>query len=66
METEPRLVSPTADDIFAEQNKRKEFKSFSDMLNFLSFAKPPAHQAREGHNKRGEYVYELVYVQEDV
>ena len=63
-EQEIKLLEPTADDVFSEQNKRKIFRNKSAMCDYLSMTKAVAGQFRIG-NMNGVDVYELVYISED-
>lgn len=63
-EQEVKLLTPGADDIFSEQNKRKIFRNKSAMCDYLSMTKAVAGQFRIG-NMNGTDVYELVYISED-
>lgn len=63
-EQEIKLLEPTADDVFSEQNKRKLFRNKSAMCDYLSMTKAVAGQFRIG-NMNGVDVYELVYISED-
>ena len=63
-EQEIKLLEPTADDIFSEQNKRKIFRNKSAMCDYLSMTKAVAGQFRIG-NMNGVQVWELVYISED-
>ena len=64
IEQEIKLLEPTAEDIFSEQNKRKIFRNKSAMCDYLSMTKAVAGQFRIG-NMNGTDVYELVYISED-
>ena len=64
IEQEIKLLEPTAEDIFSEQNKRKIFRNKSAMCDYLSMTKAVAGQFRIG-NVNGTDVYELVYISED-
>ena len=59
-----KLLTPGADDVFSEQNKRKLFKNKTSMCDYLSMTKAVAGQFRIG-NMNGTDVYELVYISED-
>lgn len=63
-EQEIKLLEPTADDVFSEQNKRKIFRNKSAMCDYLSMTNAVAGQFRIG-NMNGTDVYELVYISED-
>lgn len=63
-EQEIKLLEPTAEDVFSEQNKRKIFRNKSAMCDYLSMTKAVAGQFRIG-NMNGTDVYELVYISED-
>ena len=59
-----KLLTPGADDVFSEQNKRKLFRTKSALCNYLSMTNAVAGQFRIG-NVNGTDVYELVYISED-
>ncbi len=59
-----KLLTPGADDVFSEQNKRKLFKNKTSMCDYLSMTKAVAGQFRMG-SMNGTDVYELVYISED-
>lgn len=59
-----KLLEPSLDDIFSEQNKRKIFRTKSAMCDYISMTKAVAGQFRIG-NMNGVDVFELVYVSED-
>ena len=59
-----KLLTPGADDVFAEQNKRKIFRNKSAMCDYLSMTNAVAGQFRMG-SMNGTDVYELVYISED-
>jgi len=63
-EQEIKLLTPGAEDVFSEQNKRKLFKNKTSMCDYLSMTKAVAGQFRIG-NMNGTDVYELVYISED-
>ena len=63
-EQEVKLLTPSAEDVFSEQNKRKIFRNKSAMCDYLSMTKAVAGQFRIG-NMNGTDVYELVYISED-
>ena len=63
-EQEVKLLTPSAEDVFSEQNKRKLFKNKTSMCDYLSMTKAVAGQFRIG-NMNGTDVYELVYISED-
>ena len=63
-EQEIKLLEPTADDVFSEQNKRKLFKNKTSMCDYLSMTKAVAGQFRIG-DMNGVQVWELVYISED-
>lgn len=64
-EQEIKLLEPTADDVFSEQNKRKLFKNKTSMCDYLSMTKAVAGQFRQCVTASGQLVYELVYISED-
>ena len=55
-----KLLTPGADDVFSEQNKRKIFTSKTDMCNYISMVRCSAAQFRMGY-RGGVLVWELVY-----
>lgn len=59
-EQDIKLLEPTADDVFSEQNKRKIFTSKIDMCNYISMVQCTAAQFRMGY-RGGLLVWELVY-----
>ena len=59
-----KLLTPGADDVFSEQDKRKIFRTKSAMCDYLSMTKAVAGQFRMG-SMNGVDVYELVYISED-
>jgi len=59
-----KLLTPSADDVFSEQNKRKIFRNKSAMCDYISMTKAVAGQFRMG-SMNGIDVYELVYISED-
>lgn len=59
-----KLLTPGADDVFSEQNKRKLFKNKTSMCDYLSMTKAVAGQFRIG-DMNGVQVWELVYISED-
>lgn len=59
-----KLLTPGADDVFSEQNKRKIFRTKSAMCDYLSMTNAVAGQFRMG-SMNGTDVYELVYISED-
>ena len=59
-----KLLTPGADDVFSEQNKRKIFRNKSAMCDYISMTKAVAGQFRMG-SIDGTDVYELVYISED-
>ena len=59
-----KLLTPGADDVFSEQDKRKIFRTKSAMCDYLSMTKAVAGQFRIG-NMNGTDVYELVFISED-
>ena len=63
-EQEIKLLEPTADDVFSEQNKRKLFRTKSALCDYLSMTKAVAGQFRIG-DMNGVQVWELVYISED-
>ena len=63
-EQEIKLLTPGADDVFSEQNKRKIFRNKSAMCDYLSMTNAVAGQFRIG-NMNGTDVYELVFISED-
>ena len=63
-EQDIKLLEPSADDVFSEQNKRKIFRNKSAMCDYLSMTSAVAGQFRTG-NMNGADVYELVYISED-
>jgi len=63
-EQEVKLLTPGADDVFSEQNKRKLFKNKTSMCDYLSMTKAVAGQFRIG-DMNGVQVWELVYISED-
>ena len=63
-EQDVKLLEPTADDVFSEQNKRKLFRTKSAMCDYLSMTSTVAGHFRMG-NMNGTDVYELVYISED-
>lgn len=63
-EQDVKLLEPTADDVFSEQNKRKIFRNKSAMCDYLSMTKAVAGHFRIG-NMNGTDVCELVYISED-
>lgn len=64
IEQEIKLLEPTADDVFSEQNKRKIFRNKSAMCDYLSMTKAVAGLFRVG-DMNGVQVWELVYILED-
>lgn len=64
-EQEIKLLEPTADDVFSEQNKRKIFRNKSAMCDYLSMTKAVAGQFRQCITASGQLVWELVYISED-
>ena len=58
-----KLLTPGADDVFSEQNKRKIFRNKSALCDYLSMTNAVAGQFRIG-NMNGTDVYELVYISE--
>lgn len=60
-----KLLTPGADDVFSEQNKRKLFKNKTSMCDYLSMTKAVAGQFRQCVTASGQLVYELVYIRED-
>ena len=63
-EQEIKLLTPGAEDVFSEQNKRKIFRTKSAMCDYLSMTNAVAGQFRMG-SMNGTDVYELVYISED-
>ena len=63
-EQDVKLLSPGAEDVFSEQNKRKLFRTKSALCDYLSMTNAVAGQFRMG-NMNGTDVYELVYISED-
>lgn len=63
-EQEIKLLTPGADDVFSEQNKRKIFRNKSAMCDYLSMTKAVAGQFRTG-DMDGVQVWELVFISED-
>ena len=63
-EQDVKLLTPGAEDVFSEQNKRKIFRNKSAMCDYLSMTRAVAGQFRIG-NMNGTDVYELVYISED-
>ena len=63
-EQEIKLLTPGAEDVFSEQNKRKIFRNKSAMCDYLSMTNAVAGQFRMG-GMNGTDVYELVYISED-
>lgn len=59
-----KLLTPGAEDVFSEQNRRKIFRTKSAMCDYISMTKAVAGQFRQGY-KDGRIVFELVYVSED-
>lgn len=59
-----KLLTPGADDVFSEQNKRKLFRTKSAMCDYLSMTNAVAGQFRIG-DMNGVQVWELVYISED-
>ena len=59
-----KLLTPGADDVFSEQNKRKIFRNKSAMCDYISMTKAVAGQFRMG-SMNGVDVFELVYISED-
>ena len=63
-EQDIKLLEPTADDVFSEQNKRKIFRNKSAMCDYISMTKAVAGQFRTG-DMDGVQVWELVFISED-
>ena len=63
-EQEIKLLTPAAEDVFSEQNKRKLFRTKSAMCDYLSMTNAVAGQFRTG-DMNGVQVWELVYISED-
>ena len=63
-EQEIKLLTPGADDVFSEQNKRKIFRNKSAMCDYISMTKAVAGQFRTG-DMDGVQVWELVFISED-
>ena len=63
-EQEIKLLTPGAEDVFSEQNKRKIFRNKSALCDYLSMTNAVAGQFRMG-SMNGIDVYELVYISED-
>ena len=59
-----KLLTPGADDVFSEQNKRKIFRNKSAMCDYLSMTNTVAGHFRIG-DMNGVQVWELVYISED-
>ena len=60
-----KMLTPGADDVFSEQNKRKIFRTKSAMCDYLSMTNAVAGQFRQCVTASGQLVYELVYISED-
>lgn len=63
-EQEVKLLEPSADDVFSEQNKRKLFRTKSALCDYLSMTSAVAGQFRTG-DMNSVQVWELVYISED-
>ena len=59
-----KLLTPGADDVFSEQNKRKLFKNKTSMCDYLSMTNAVAGQFRLHELPTGN-VWELVYVNKE-
>ena len=59
-----KLLTPGAEDVFSEQNKRKIFRNKSAMCDYLSMTKAVAGQFRLHELPTGN-VWELVFVNKE-
>lgn len=64
IENEQKILEPTAEDVFSEQNKRKIFRTKFAMCDYLSMTNAVAGQFRVGE-MNGIQVWELVYISEE-